>query len=971
MFPTNKTDDPLYNSRIISIFMEYLDLHHPRVDNEAILAHAGITPQELRDQGHWLTQRQIDRFHEKLSEVTGDPDISRKVGRYAVSSKASGVLKRYTLGLMNVISVYMMMENVYPTMSRGVTITVKKLGRNKVEIITTPKPGVKENPDQCKNRIGTFESVGKLFTDHFSRIEHPACINKGDGYCRYIITWDRKPSIRWRRVRDLMGILGIPASAAFFLISPIAGLLAVLSGAILLLAVSYYAERLDREELARTVETQGNAAKSHLDEINIRYNNALLVQEIGQASSTILDIDELVRTVVGVMEKRLDFDRGLIMLTNKDRSRLRYAAGYGYSEDQERLLKGTEFHLDNPDSRGIFVLAFREQRTFLVNDISKIEKEFSRKSLELARRMDVRSLICIPIIYEKESLGILAVDNVRSRRNLTQSDVSLLTGVASQMAVSIVNAISFRQLRESEAKYRELVENANSMILRRDIRGNITFINEFAQRFFGYTESEIIGKNLKGTILPDTPDTEKVLKDLVRALQADPDRPFISENENILRDGKTANVAWTYKPIFNDGGTLEEILCIGNDITRLKQAAREKDELEAQLREAQKMEAVGTLAGGIAHDFNNILQAILSYAQLLLMKKEPGDPESEKLEAIQESARRASDLTKRLLIFSRKVKSKLRPLDLNQEVVQVSKMLERTIPKMIRIELKLSGNLSSINADPVQIEQIMMNLGVNARDAMPEGGTLTLETRNVRLAEADRGKPLDAQPGEYVLLTVSDTGHGMDGEVARHIFEPFFTTKETGKGTGLGLAMVYGIVKNHGGHISCDTAPDRGTVFSIYFPVTGRETREKRRKDARPPVVGGDETVLLVDDDETVRQTGEEILSGFGYKVLSARDGEEALAIYREKKQKIDLVILDLIMPGMGGKRCLMELLEINPEVRVIITTGYSAEGKSRREVEDRAVAFLNKPYSLQGLLQVVRNALDGEKGKVPRSGSG
>jgi len=671
-----------------------------------------------------------------------------------------------------------------------------------------------------------------------------------------------------------------------------------------------------------------------------------------------LDIDKLITTVVNIMNKRLDFDRGMIMLANKEKNRLLYAKGYGYTKDHEDLLRGTEFHLDNPESKGVFILAFKKQKPFLLNDISENAKNFSKRSLELAKHMDVKSLICVPIVYEKKSLGILAVDNIESKRLLTQSDMNLLMGVGSQTAISIINAMSFQRVQESETKYRDLVENANSIILRRDIKGNITFFNEFAQKFFGYAENEILGRNILGTILPDTESTKRDIETLSKTLHEDPKRHMVSEDESILSSGKSVWIAWTYKPIFDGNNHLKEILCIGNDITELKRSAQEKKALEAQLQGAQKMEAIGTLAGGIAHDFNNILQAIIGYTQIMLMGKDLSDPDHEKLEAIESSAQRASELTKRLLIFGRKVESQLRPVDLNQEVVQVSKMLERTIPKMIRIELNLSDNLQVINGDPVQIEQIMMNMGVNARDAMPDGGKLFFETKNVTLDEKFCKNHLGASPGEYVLLKVSDTGHGMDKELQEHIFEPFFTTKETGKGTGLGLAMVYGIVKSHVGYITCMSEPGEGTAFSIYFPIIESEIDSRVSKEAEAPIKGGTETILLVDDEESIRQLGEELLGSFGYAVLTAPDGESALELYEKENEHVDLVILDLSMPGMGGKRCLEKVLKVNPQVKVIIASGYSVNGPTKETIELGARDFISKPFEASHLLKKVREVL-------------
>ena len=961
--PQRKVIDSLYNSRIINNYVEYVKEVYPQLNIDPILKYAGIKSYEIEDQGHWFSQRQVDRFQEILSLKTGDPDLPRKVGRYAVSSQASGTIRQYALGFTTPASAYRMLERLSSNLSRAFTLKVKQITRNKVEVTIKPEPGVQEKPYQCENRLGLFESISSLFTSKFAKIEHPVCLQKGGEVGLYIITWEISSALTWKRVRNYSLVLGMLVSLVLLFVLPITPW-AVFSlfFALLTLTFSFYSSRLEKNDLLKTIETQGDAAKGHLDEMNIRYNNALLIQEIGQATSTILDIDKLIITVVSLMKKRLDFDRGMIMLANKKKTRLVYAAGYGYEKEQEEFLRETKFHLDNPESKGVFVLAFKEQNPFLINDIDENGKGFSKRSLDLGKQMGVKSLICVPIIYEKESLGILTIDNINSKRSLTRTDMSLLIGVASQTAVNIVEAISFQKLQESEKKYRDLVENANSIILRRDISGNITFFNEFAQKFFGYAEDEILGRNVLGTILPDTESTKLNVENLSSILRQDPEKQIVSEDVNTLGSGGSVWVAWTYKPIFGNDGQLTEILCIGNDITELKLAAKEKKTLEAQLQGAQKMEAIGTLAGGIAHDFNNILQAIIGYTQIILMGKESGDPDHEKLEAIESSAQRASELTKRLLIFGRKVESQLRPVDLNQEVVQVSKMLERTIPKMINIELQMAENLKVISADPVQIEQIMMNMGVNARDAMPDGGELVFETKNVSLDNEYCKNHLGCSPGEYVLLNVSDTGHGMDKDLQEHIFEPFFTTKETGKGTGLGLAMVYGIVKSHGGYITCMSEPGEGTAFSIYFPIIESEIDSRVSKEAEAPIKGGTETILLVDDEESIRQLGEELLGSFGYAVLTAPDGESALELYEKENEHVDLVILDLSMPGMGGKRCLEKLVEMNPRVKVIIASGYSVNGPTKDAIDAGAKGFVGKPYEVRQMLQAIREVMDDKK---------
>ena len=644
--PQYRADDPLYSSRLAKNYVEYVKEFYPQLDIDLILKYAGIRSYEIEDQGHWFSQLQLDRFQKILSSKTGDPDLPRKVGRYAVSSQASGTIRQYALGFTTPASAYRMLERLSSNLSRAFTLKVKQTTRNKVEVTIKPKPGVQERPYQCEHRLGLFESISSLFTNKFAKIEHPVCLQKGGEVGLYIITWETSSALTWKRVRNYSLVLGMLVSLVLFFVLPITPwAFFSLFFALLTLAFSFYSSRLEKNDLLKTIETQGDAAKDHLDEMNIRYNNALLIQEIGQATSTILDIDKLIITVVSLMKKRLDFDRGMIMLANKKKTRLVYAAGYGYEKEQEEFLRETEFHLDNPESKGVFVLAFKEQKPFLINDIDENGKGFSKRSLQLGKQMGVKSLICVPIIYENESLGILTVDNINSKRSLTGTDMSLLIGVASQTAVNIIEAISFQKLQESEKKYRDLVENANSIILRRNIKGKVTFFNEFAQEFFGYAENEMLGRNVLGTILPDTESTRRGIESLLESLQKNPERQVVSEDESILRSGEAAWIAWTYKPIFGGSKQLKEILCIGNDITELKRSAQEKKTLEAQLQGAQKMEAIGTLAGGIAHDFNNILQAIIGYTQIMLMGKDLSDPDHEKLEAIESSAQRASELT--------------------------------------------------------------------------------------------------------------------------------------------------------------------------------------------------------------------------------------------------------------------------------------------------------------------------------------
>lgn len=432
---------------------------------------------------------------------------------------------------------------------------------------------------------------------------------------------------------------------------------------------------------------------------------------------------------------------------------------------------------------------------------------------------------------------------------------------------------------------------------------------------------------------------------------------FIVESQHRTRDSRVFPVEITVNYLEFEG---KEYNCVfARDITERKEAEKEKERMQVQLRQAQKMEAVGTLAGGIAHDFNNLLQAVQGYAQLLLLRKDGDDDGQRELQQIVRAATRGAELTQQLLTFSRKIESELQPIDFNREVENVRLLLERTIPKMIEVEFRLAEDLKMVNADPGQVEQILVNLAVNGKDAMPDGGKLIVETANVILDQDYCKIHRVANPGNYVQLTVTDTGHGIDKMTIEHIFEPFYTTKETGKGTGLGLATVYGIVKSHNGHIVCYSEPDEGTTFKIYLPTIDSTEEARKAEEHMSAPEGGSETILLVDDEEPIRSLGTQILEEFGYTVLTAADGESALQLYSEEQKKIDLVILDLIMPGMGGKLCLVELLKINLKAKVTIASGYSPDGPTREILKNEAKGFISKPYDLRQMLKVVREVLD------------
>ena len=515
------------------------------------------------------------------------------------------------------------------------------------------------------------------------------------------------------------------------------------------------------------------------------------------------------------------------------------------------------------------------------------------------------------------------------------------------------------QLKERERKYRLLADNITDNIWILDLNTlSFTYVSPSIEGITGYTDDETVGRQIQDVLLPSS--LELATSFFENELAEDykntaPDRSPILELQQYHKNGSAVWTEITAKFVRDADGLPVEILGVTRDITHRKH-------LESQLRQAQKMEAVGTLAGGVAHDFNNIIQVINGYVEILLMGKNDGTPEYSKLKEIQIACGRAAKLVKQLLTFSRKVEIDRKYFDLNQEIKQSIDLLERIIPKMIDIELHSEPLLWTVKADPVQIEQILLNLGMNAADAMPEGGKLIFETANVTLDEDFSSKHSDINPGDYVVLTISDTGCGMAKETVEHIFEPFFTTKEVGKGTGLGLASVYGIVMSHNGYITCHSEVGQGAIFRIYLPCLERGDPEAVRKDNATSYKGGSETILLVDDENSIRDFASAVLQRAGYKVITAANGEEALELFTRGPGGVDLVVMDLGMPGMGGHKCLEELLRINSSAKVVISSGYSYREHVNKSMATGAAGYLGKPYRSAGLLQKVRAVLDGVK---------
>ncbi len=505
-------------------------------------------------------------------------------------------------------------------------------------------------------------------------------------------------------------------------------------------------------------------------------------------------------------------------------------------------------------------------------------------------------------------------------------------------------------LRRSEERFKLIEENIDEVfwISDPDI-SEITYISPAYERVWGRTRKSLLEnpKSFIEGIHPD--DRERVLSDLELQKVG---RPFDHEYRVIHTDGSTRWIWDRGFPIRDDAGRLTHYVGVAQDIT-------ERRRLEGQFRQAQKMEAVGRLAGGVAHDFNNLLTIINGYSEFALEHLHPSDPLRSSIEEITKAGGRAASLTRQLLAFSRQQVLAPRVLDLNALVADVERMLRRLIGEDIDLVMLPGAELGRVKADPGQIEQILVNLAVNARDAMPDGGKLVIETANVEFDEAyARSRPV-VTPGRYVMLAMSDTGTGMDAAIQAHIFEPFFTTKEKGKGTGLGLSTVYGIVKQSGGFIWVYSEPGLGSTFKIYLPSVEDAAESVARSEAREFPFGGSETILLVEDEEAVRALASRILQGRGYRVLECARPEDALHIAEHHQEPIDLLLTDVVLPKMSGRKIAEHLTALRPNMKVLYMSGYTDDAVVRNGVLESNTAFLQKPFTPSGLARKVREVLD------------
>jgi PAS domain S-box-containing protein len=552
----------------------------------------------------------------------------------------------------------------------------------------------------------------------------------------------------------------------------------------------------------------------------------------------------------------------------------------------------------------------------------------------------------VPLKVNNNTFGALVVQTYSSNIRYGERDKEILTFVARQLASAVEIKRNEQALRRSEARYRSLVQSSVYGIYRSSLEGQFLDVNPALISMLGYGSSaEVLLLDPERDVFAHSEEHGRLIQEFRRSGRLDG-----IEVKWKRKDGSAITVRISGRAVSSADEPADVLEAIAEDVT-------DRRVLEDQFRQAQKMEAVGRLAGGVAHDFNNLLMVISGYAEVILADLDLGHPLREKGLAIQQAADRATTLTRQLLAFSRKQLLELKVVDVNAVVQDMERLLRPLIGENVEFTAILAPDAAHTRADAGQLEQVLMNLVVNAKDAMPQGGKLTLKTQNIIMDESHRRGQTFIRPGHYVLLSVTDTGMGMDKETQSRIFEPFFTTKEKGKGTGLGLSTVYGIVKQSGGYVLVQSEERRGTTFQIYLPrVDG--VAEHHAPPVTPAVLGGVETVLLVEDEESVRQLVRDTLAAKGYRVLEAEDGEAGLAAAAGLQGKIDLVITDVVMPGISGRELIKQLMQMRPETKVLYLSGYTEDAILSEGTIERGAAFLQKPFTLKNLSLKVREVL-------------
>lgn len=951
---------PLYKSGIIGNYINYLESHRVDLDTDELLRCSGLTRFDINDEGHFLSQAQINRFHRCLDDVLTDPKIAYKVGLHALRMKSTGTIKQYGLQFITPAAMYKAVDRLYPKWSKGHVSKTTITGKNRAEVTVSVRPDVREQPFQCENRQGIFEAVGAIFNDQASQVTHPRCMHRGDDACHYQIAWREKPSTAWKRMGAYAGAIAAAVSAAtFFYLSSTSWIIVTLIMGMVVLFVLLAGSRQEKKELTGMLKEQGDSAGQLMEEIENRYQNAKMVQEIGLAGADILEEKTFLDNVLGSMSRNLDFTRGMIALCDDGCNRLRHAASYGFSQAERQFLDRMDVDIDLDNTSDRFIQSLKNGQPVYLNDIQGKIQGMAPNSINLIARLNVDALISVPLVHKQEPLGLLLVDSKGAKRDHTTSDVHLLMGIASQVAAGIVNARSYARLQESEQRYRLLAENVTDVIWILDVETlKLTYVSSAVEKTLGYPPDEIMALSIERYLSPNSfqEAVATISEAMERAARGEIDAGSYStiiELEEVHKNGTIIPIEVTAGFLLDKNDKPNAILGISRDLSERKKAENERTAIENKLQRSKKMESLGTMAGSIAHNFNNLLMVVLGNLEIAKADLPAGSTAARNIQRAANASQRAADLSSMMLTYVGQLKKESVPVDLSHMVSAVLENLDESKMANVNLELKLADPMPLVAADADQMRQMISGFITNAIESLgKEEGRVRISTGSMQCNSAYLATTYlkeDMPEGMYAYVEVADTGRGMDAETLGKVFDPFFSTKFTGR--GLGMAAVMGIIRSHNGAVRVSSVKHKGSVFTALFPVRGISLRPATVEKADTESGAKRGTVLLVDDDEMVMDIGNQFLKRLGYTVRTASSGQKALDIIKHAPDRIDCLLLDFTMPGMDGLETMQQVKKIRPEARIIITSGYT-----RQQIEDRFANigppddFIQKPFEMKTL---------------------
>ncbi len=727
-------------------------------------------------------------------------------------------------------------------------------------------------------------------------------------------------------------------------------------------------ERL-RDRLAESRASGGQAGPSELEEMlqaTEELRRRLELDELIRSISTSFinvepeQIDQQIQHALKAVAQAAGAERGIVFLFSQD--------GTKVSNTHEWWAEGAAPLMPEQQNMPVEQFAWaarqiRDRRVIHVPRVAELHDSLSEKRHWQAE--GIKSLLNVPMALGTGVVGFLGLNCFAAETSWPEETIRMLRTVGEIFANALARKRAEQALREQRDRAQMYLDVAGVIFVLLRPDQTVAMINRKGCQVLGYEEEEIVGRNWFETFLPEGV-REKVQAVFSRMMAGELEPVEYYENPVLTRSGQARTIAWHNSILRDESGRVVAALSSGEDITERRQAEEAVDQRDQQLRRAATMEAIGRLAGGIAHDFNNTLGIIKGYTDLLARSLPADDSRREDIQTIRAATERAAALTRQLLALGRRQVVQPRVLGLNETMLATEALLRRTIGRDVELVTLPREGLWYVRADPTQIEQVLLNLVVNAREAMPRGGQITIETRNADIDTETATLYPGLVPGQYVMLAVSDTGVGMSPEVRAHVFEPFYTTKPSGEGAGLGLSTVYGIVTQHGGHISVYSEPGKGSTFRIYLPRAKEEPAGPPSPDAAPPagkeMPRGSETVLVVEDDPDGRELTCRVLREQGYEVLSAGDAEQALALVAEQPQRvIHLLVTDVVMPEAGGEKLADRFRALRPAARVLFISGYPDEALVRRGALPAGVNFLSKPFSPRRLAETVRRVLDAD----------